>query len=397
MTSAPASISATPATLNFAYVTGDPIPSASLTAVFILSSNGAALPATLAVGSAPWLTVNPTGNISLVGLLNTITVTVDPTGLVPKVYTGSITVTAAGSANKSISVPVTLTVDAAPPQTFSTWPAGVIEGSGTSIVTVGGNNFFSNSTAAVSGFTPAATITVNDGVSDASSTFLIPVYQPTATELRLSVASPLPSGAKGAAYAQTLTAAGGTSPYQYSVIGGFPPPGLGITGAAITGTPTAAGTYIFTIQVTDSTVPPIQAYSQVQMTIDPAGAAALRITVAAAPMPEGIVGTVYAPVTLTAAGGSGGPYTWSAVGLPTGLSLSAAGVLDGTPSTDGAGGALGVSVVSDSAMLATIPSADLGVAGVLRIQVTTPAPGGGKSNEADASRSMVRNRRSPLL
>jgi uncharacterized protein (TIGR03437 family) len=63
------------------------------------------------------------------------------------------------------------------------------------------------------------------------------------------------------------------------------------------------------------------------------------------------------------------------------MSLSAAGVLSGTPSTDGSTGAVTGSVVSDSAILATIPAAALAGAGMLRIAVTSPTPGGGQSNE----------------
>ncbi|MGD1095083.1 MAG: putative Ig domain-containing protein [Bryobacteraceae bacterium] len=380
--SPPATISTSPAALTFTYVTGNPIPAASLTSAFILASNGAPLSATISVSGATWLTVTPTGQISLIGLFNTITVTVNPTGLVPKVYSGTITIAAPAATNKTLTLPVTLTVDAAPPSTIGTWPLGVIQGSGSSVVTVEGNNFFPTSTASVTGFTPAATITVNDGVNAVSETVLIPVYLSTFTGLALAVSSPLPAGAVTAAYSQTLAATGGTSPYTFAIIGGNVPPGLSIVGSTLSGTPSAAGTYTFTIQVADSSTPVIVTYSQVQVTILPVGSLALNITTAAAPLGTGIVGTAYGPVTLTATGGAGPPYTWAATGLTNGLSLSPAGVLSGTPSTDGSAGIVAVAAVSDSALLATIPNADLAIAGVLRIAVTTPTPGGGTSNEA---------------
>ncbi len=47
-------------------------------------------------------------------------------------------------------------------------------------------------------------------------------------------------------------------------------------------------------------------------------------------LPQGTLSAAYAPVTFTAAGGSG-PYTWSATGLPKGLVISAGGILSGTP------------------------------------------------------------------
>lgn len=382
VTSPPATISTSPASLSFSYVTGNPIPDPSLTSVFILSSNGAALPATITVSGATWLTVTPTGQISLVGLFNTIAVTVNPTGLVPKVYSGTITIAAPGATDKMLTLPVTLTVNAAPPSTTGTWPVGVIQGSGSSVVTVEGANFFPTSTASVTGFTPAATVTVNDGVSTATETLLIPVYLSTSSALIIAMASPLPAGVVGAPYAETLAAAGGTSPYTFAIIGGNPPPGLGIAGGILFGTPTAAGTYDFTIQVTDSSTPVIIAYSQIEVTIAPAGSLALSITTAAAPLGQGIVGTAYGPVSLTATGGAGPPYTWTATDLPSGLTLSVSGVLSGTPSNTGSAGIVPVTAVSDSALLATIPSADLSAAGVLRIVVTTPTPGGGTSNEA---------------
>ncbi len=47
-----------------------------------------------------------------------------------------------------------------------------------------------------------------------------------------------------------------------------------------------------------------------------------------------IVGVIYPGVTFTAVGGAGG-YTWSATGIPKGLSLSAGGLLSGTPTLVG--------------------------------------------------------------
>ncbi|CRK56037.1 Alkaline serine exoprotease A precursor [Alloactinosynnema sp. L-07] len=46
------------------------------------------------------------------------------------------------------------------------------------------------------------------------------------------------------------------------------------------------------------------------------------------------VGTAISPLQLSASGGSA-PYTWSATGLPTGLSISASGAVSGTPSASG--------------------------------------------------------------
>ncbi|MGR4862194.1 putative Ig domain-containing protein [Caulobacter sp. LARHSG274] len=64
----------------------------------------------------------------------------------------------------------------------------------------------------------------------------------------------LPGGRVGAAYGQTVAASGGTAPYAYVVSGGGLPTGLSLEGAtgAVTGTPTAAGTYTFDVTATDA-------------------------------------------------------------------------------------------------------------------------------------------------
>jgi len=380
VSTAPSTIVVTPSALNFTYVTGAPIPSPSLTSAFVISSSGSALPATVSVTGASWLSIAPTGNVSLIGLLNTVSVTVNPTGLAPKSYTGSITIATPGATDKSLSIAVTLTVKAAAPAISGTWPTGLIQGSIASEVTIDGTSYYSNSTAAATGFTPASSITVTDGTNTTSQTFYIPAYQAASTAVRLAAGSPLPSGVVGTAYTQPLTAAGGTGPYTYSLVGGLLPAGLSISGSSLSGTPTAAGSYQSWIGVADSSATPILTSALMQITIAPSGSSALSLT-AAAPLPLGGVGTAYGPVTLTTSGGTGGPYTWTATNLPAGLAMSSAGVLSGTPSTDGALGPITASTVGSNAILADVPAADLATAGLLRLAITTPAPGGGTSNE----------------
>src|SRR2546425_13179771 len=81
--------------------------------------------------------------------------------------------------------------------------------------------------------------------------------------------SSLPSGTVNVAYNQTLTALGGTPPYTWSVVSGSLPPGLSLsTGGTLLGTPTAAGTSSFTVQVKDSTL--ATATQLFNLTINPA-------------------------------------------------------------------------------------------------------------------------------
>jgi hypothetical protein len=63
------------------------------------------------------------------------------------------------------------------------------------------------------------------------------------------------TGSVGVPYTSSLVAGGGTAPYAFSITTGNLPPGLTLnpTTGAITGTPTSAGTFTYTAQVTDST------------------------------------------------------------------------------------------------------------------------------------------------
>ena len=70
--------------------------------------------------------------------------------------------------------------------------------------------------------------------------------------LTIATASPLPSGTVSTAYGATLAASGGATPYTWSLASGSLPSGLSLNGGGtVGGTPGAAGTYSFTVKVTD--------------------------------------------------------------------------------------------------------------------------------------------------
>ncbi len=70
----------------------------------------------------------------------------------------------------------------------------------------------------------------------------------------ITTGAPLPNGAVGVSYSQFLVATEGAPPYRWSVSSGTLPSGFSLNAAtgALTGTPTASGTFAFTVQVTDS-------------------------------------------------------------------------------------------------------------------------------------------------
>jgi uncharacterized protein (TIGR03437 family) len=166
-------------------------------------------------------------------------------------------------------------------------------------------------------------VDIADNASHVSVTALVlTVFQP----LSVTAAS-LPNGIVKQPYGPvTLSATGGSGVYSWSAAGA--PTGLTISAAGVLkGTPTAAGPFSLTATVTD-TAASVSASNTFSITILPS----LSITTSA--LPNGTAGMTYGPATMAAAGGSG-KYAWSVSGAPPGLSMSAAGVLSGTPTAAG--------------------------------------------------------------
>ena len=160
----------------------------------------------------------------------------------------------------------------------------------------------------------------------------------------LEFSSPvLPNGTVGVAYSTTPSITGGAPPYTWSVVSGSLPPGLLLNAStgAITGTPTTTGSFSVGIQVTDSSVPPQTAKVFTGIVINP------PLAIVTSALASGAVNAPYS-ATLIASGGVN-QLTWSlnAGALPVGLSLSAAGVISGTPTA--AGTANFTAQVNDSA------------------------------------------------
>ncbi|NTF46671.1 Ig domain-containing protein, partial [Rhizobium rhizogenes] len=135
------------------------------------------------------------------------------------------------------------------------------------------------------------------------------------------------------AYSQAITASGGTSTYTYAVTAGTLPAGLALsTTGVLSGTPTAGGTFNFTVTATDSSTGsgPFTGSRAYNLVVNAPTIAVAPTTLAAATL-----NASYSE-TITASGGTG-TYTYAVTSgaLPAGLTLSSAGDLSGTPTAAG--------------------------------------------------------------
>ena len=178
-----------------------------------------------------------------------------------------------------------------------------------------------------------------------------PLYQPYTIQvdpnqpLTVNNGGPnLSPGFAGQAYTALFFVIGGAAPYTWSLVSGQFPPGLSLTTFSdprdandeLAGTPTAVGSFTFTMRDTDFYGH--QASQQFTVTIHPP----LQVTPTA--LPVGTVGVPYShDLDLNARGGLP-PYSWFVVNnineLPPGLTLDSTApdfnnVLDGTPAQAG--------------------------------------------------------------
>jgi len=213
--------------------------------------------------------------------------------------------------------------------------------------------------------------------ANGSSTFIVQVTDAssrTATRgLTLSVSASvtittttLPGGTVGTSYSQQLSAAGGATPYSWTLASGSLPAGLGLsTSGVISGTPTAAGSASFTVRVTDAASR--SATQALTLTVSSS------LTIGTTTVAGGVVGAAYSQ-QLVASGGTT-PYSWaiSSGTPPPGLSLSSTGLLSGTPTA--VGSTTFTVRVTDAASRTDTQALTLTVTSSLQITTTTLPPG----------------------
>jgi len=181
-------------------------------------------------------------------------------------------------------------------------------------------------TAGIYSFNP--TVTCGAGVGSTSEVYI--VIDPAQGQGVLITSTAPPGGVAGTPYSAALAAAGGTTPYSWSIAGGALPAGLTLSASTgvISGMPTTVGNFAFTVQVQDAVGASAIAPWTMKIT------APLSVTTAS--LPNGAVGQPYYQ-TLAATGGTP-PYAWwiAAGNLPAGLSYNPrTGVISGTPTMAG--------------------------------------------------------------
>jgi len=379
-------------------------PPPSITTTSIPSAvAGTAFSATLVVsgGTSPYTWTITSGTLPAGLSLNASTgaITGTPTGAASNTITFQVTDAAKVSASQIVTITITappaLTITTTSPlapgvigtaysQTLQatggvpsyTWsvPPGTLP-AGLSLSSAG---VISGTPTGTATGTVSFTVTVTDSQTptNKTATALLSIAI-SAPPLSVTTTSPLPAGSVGTAYSQTLHATGGAGAYTWSALPGTLPAGLSLSSVGvISGTPTGPviGATAFTVTVTDSETPTQQtATANLSITIS---VTALSITTSS-PLSTGVVNSVYPSTTLQAAGGIT-PYTWSVSPgtLPAGLSLSAAGVISGTPT---ASGTFNVPVTvkdSESPIASKTANLSITVNPVLSVTTTSPLPGG---------------------
>ena len=259
---------------------------------------------TVQVADSASATATKTFTLSISASLSIVTQATLPSGSVGVPYAATLAV-AGGSS------PYQWTI------TSGTPPAGITLNSSSGVLSgtpVGSGSF-------------VFTVTVSDSTGhQAGQQFTLVI----ASGLTVTSPAQLPNASVNNPYSQTLTAAGGTPPYQWKVISGNLPAGLALSpGGVLSGTPSANGTFKFTVQVTDN----VGATASLQATLNVGSGLAITSN---ATLPSGTPGQAYTALQLAAAGGRQ-PYTWAVINgtIAPGLSLSPAGSITGTPTTTG--------------------------------------------------------------
>jgi len=193
-------------------------------------------------------------------------------------------------------------------------------------LTLASNGVLSGTPTVTGSYPITVMVTDSQGCTGVGPTYPLQITCPTITVTNPAVNT----GTAGVAFSQTFTQSGGVGATTFSLGGGTLPAGLTLASSGVlSGTPTQTGSYPITVTATDSngctgTGPTYTLTINCQ-----------TITVTNPAVSSGTAGVAFSQ-TFTQSGGIGTTNFSLATGtLPAGLTLSAAGVLSGTPTQTG--------------------------------------------------------------
>ncbi len=171
-----------------------------------------------------------------------------------------------------------------------------------------------------------------------------PVYPPVS----IVTTSLPPTDRLDPGYSIQLQAVGGKpGAYTWSTAPASLPPGISLSPSGlVSGSATTPGSYSFTVQAADSASPQNTAVMQYTLNVSVTPLTEQFVQ----PPADGVVGQPYSIASPLAVNGGTTPYTWTAVGLPAGLSIApSTGAIAGTPTTANPNGSTVTVTATDTA------------------------------------------------